>query len=250
MQLTSSRLAMTQFSNFLRLLVFVLVPFIACGDWFESNNPCDDVNCADANPCTADSCTHDCSSATCHHDPVPNGTSCSLRGVSGVCVNGICDLCFGVVCEDDGNVCIADICDWNTGRCGVPAVDGTLCEYKGLFWGSCVSGFCAKAVCEDGVCDDGNECTEDVCDSMARLCSYVPVADGTLCDLDGSSGVCRAGACEPAPECDFAEECEDENDCTQNLCVDGFCAFDPLGDGMPCADGAGVCDGGICLVDF
>lgn len=248
---TGSRLAMIHFSNFLRLFVFFLVPFIACGDWFAYEGPCEDVNCADNNPCTADSCTAGCSSqTTCHHDPVANGTACSLRGVSGVCMNGICDLCSGVVCHDDGNECTSDICDRSTGRCGVPADDGTICEYKGLFWGSCASGFCAKALCDDGVCGDGNECTDDACNPIARLCSYIPVEDGALCDLGASSGFCRSGTCQPEPECEFPEDCEDENECTQDLCVDGWCAFDPLGDGMPCGDGAGVCDAGICQFEF
>ena len=65
-----------------------------------------------------------------------------------------------------------------------------------------------------------------MCDPMARLCSYVPVEDGTLCDLGGSSGVCRSGRCQPEPECELAEDCEDENDCTQDLCVDGWCEHD------------------------
>ena len=239
---------MTHTRQLLRILVLLLVSFIACGDWFSTSDPCDEVNCADANPCTADSCTHDCSSATCHHDPVANGTACSLRGVSGVCMNGVCDLCARVVCEDDGNACTDDICDRRTGKCGVPAPDGTDCEYKGLFWGSCASGFCAKVACDDGVCDDGNECTDDECDPIARLCSYVPVEEGTPCDLGGSTGFCRSGTCQPEPECEFAEDCEDENDCTQDLCGDGWCAHDPLEDGMPCGDGAGVCDSGTCVL--
>lgn len=240
---------MTHFSRFLRIFVLLLFPFIACGDWISFSSPCDDLDCADANPCTADSCTYGCSPATCHHDPVANGTSCSLRGVSGVCRNGTCDLCAGVVCEDDGNECTDDICNWRNGQCGLAATDGTVCAHKGLFWGSCASGFCAKATCDDGACDDGNGCTDDVCGSMARLCSYVPVEDGTLCDFDGSTGFCRAGTCQPEPECEFPDDCEDEDQCTQDLCVDGWCQNDPLGDGMPCGDGAGFCDSGICLFD-
>lgn len=234
---------------FLWIFVFVLVPFIACGDWFAAEDPCDDVNCSDGNPCTVDICTHDCSTATCVHDPVDNGTPCTLRGASGICSGGVCDLCAAIVCEDDGNECTSDTCDPNTGRCGVPAADGTVCEYKGLFAGFCASGFCAKSVCDDGVCDDSNECTSDECDPIARRCSYSPVEDGTVCDLDDASGVCLSGVCQPEPDCEFDEDCDDQNDCTRDLCVDGFCELVPLAEGMPCDDGTGVCESGTCVFE-
>jgi hypothetical protein len=238
---------MTEFGRLLRIFVFLLVPFIACGDWFAAEDPCDDVNCNDGNSCTRDTCTHDCSTATCHHDPVANGTRCKVSGVSGVCMGGVCDLCSGVVCEDDGNECTSDICDRNTGRCGVPAADGTVCEHKGLFSGLCASGFCAKSGCDDGVCDDGNECTNDTCDSTTRRCNYTPVQDRIFCDLGGSPGMCLSGLCQPEPECEFDDDCEDQNDCTQDFCIDGFCDLVPLAEGMPCQDDTGVCESGICV---
>jgi hypothetical protein len=288
--------------GFLWIFVFLLLPFIACGDWLEGpDSPCEGVNCNDGNPCTDDSCTHDCSSATCVHDPVENGTGCSLRGVSGVCINGVCDLCAGVVCEDDGNECIDDVCRAYTGTCGVPADNGTVCEYKGILPGFCASGFCAKSLCEDGTCDDGNECTDDVCDPLARRCSYIPLENYTGCDLDGLSGVCLDGLCgedlcegvacddqNPCtddtcdyadgtcdffavedgancdfdgfrsvcisgvcqPECESPEDCDDESDCTEDLCVDGTCQLVPVTDGAECDDGnectADMCANGVC----
>ena len=239
---------MTHSAQLLRLFVLLLVGFIACGDWFVGQDPCDDVNCDDHNPCTDDECSYDCSEATsCHHYAVEDGTHCKLDGVSGVCMSGVCDLCAGVVCEDDGNECTLDICDPRTGKCGVPAKDGTVCEYKGLFAGFCASGFCAKSLCDDGVCDDGNECTDDACDPLARRCEYDPVEDGTICDLGDSSGICVSGVCEPEPECELADECDDQNDCTRDDCVDGWCEQVPIEEGMPCEDGAGVCESGVCV---
>jgi hypothetical protein len=283
----------------------MLLPFIACGDWFgdfgDYDNPCEGKSCDDRNPCTRDQCVHDCSAARCVHDPVANGTSCSIRGASGVCMDGRCDLCHGVVCEDDGNACTSDVCNSSTGECGVPAKNGTVCEYKGLFAGFCAFGFCAKSLCEDGTCHDGNECTDDVCDPLARRCEYPPVGDYAECDLEGLSGICIAGLCQQdlcegvvcedqnactedtcdyadgtcdfmavedgAPcdfdgfrsicisgvcqaECEAAEDCDDDNECTEDFCADGVCELVPVADGMECDDGnectADMCANGVC----
>lgn len=293
---------MAHLVRFLRIFALMLLPFISCGDWLSYDDPCEGVNCDDRNPCTRDHCVGgECEAAHCVHDPVKDGTNCSIRGASGVCMGGVCDLCVGVVCEDDGNPCTRDVCDPNNGTCGVPAADGTTCKYKGLFSGVCVSGFCAKNLCEDGVCDDGNECTDDMCDSVAGRCEYIPLEDYTECDFDGLSGVCLDGlcgedlcegvvcddqnpctddACDYAdgtcdffavedgancdfdgfrsvcisgvcqPECESPEDCDDENDCTEDLCVDGTCQLVPVTDGAECDDGnectADICANGVC----
>lgn len=281
--------------GFLCACALVGVVGIACG----LMDPCRGVSCSDGNPCTWDKCVVGCDDSTsCDHGWVENGTGCSLHGASGVCISGYCDLCEGVVCEDDGNECIDDVCDRNTGGCGVPTDDGTVCQYKGFFAGFCASGFCAKSLCDDGICDDGNQCTDDTCDTISRRCDYVPVEDhtgcdfdgldgfcidgackehlcegvvcddqnactddtcdfangscgliavedGTPCDLDGFGSVCLSGVCQP--ECEMVEDCDDQNDCTQDLCVDGMCEFVPVTDGTPCRDGTGACQAGSCV---
>ena len=291
---------MAHLVRFLRIFALMLLPFISCGDWLSYDDPCEGVNCDDRNPCTRDHCVGgECEAAHCVHDPVKDGTGCSLRGASGVCVNGVCDLCAGVVCEDDGNECIKDVCDTYTGTCGVPAAngtvcehkgilpgfcasgfcakslcedgtcddgnectddvcdpytgrcgvpaDGTVCEYKGILPGFCASGFCAKSLCEDGTCDDGNECTDDMCDPLARRCSYIPLEDYTRCDLDGFSGLCLDGVCRQ----DLCEGvvCDDQNPCTDDICnyADGTCEFLAVEDGTPCRDGTGACQAGSCV---
>lgn len=239
---------MTHLVRFLRIFALMLLPFISCGDWLSYDDPCEGVNCDDRNPCTRDHCVGgECEAAHCVHDPVKDGTNCSIRGASGVCMGGVCDLCVGVVCEDDGNPCTRDVCDPNTGRCGVPAADGTACKYKGLFSGVCVSGFCAKNLCEDGVCDDGNECTDDMCDSVAGRCKYIPLEDYTECDFDGLAGLCIDGVCKG----DLCEgvACDDQNACTADTCndADGTCDFIAVEDGTACRDGEGACQAGECL---
>jgi hypothetical protein len=293
---------MSSLIRLLRILALMLLPFVACGDWFSYDDPCEGVSCDDRNPCTHDRCAGgECEAVHCVHSPVKNGTSCSIGGVSGVCVDGVCDLCHGVICEDDGNECTEDTCDPKTGRCGVPAKDGTVCDYKGLFPGFCASGFCAKSLCEDGACHDGNECTEDTCDPLARRCSYIPlddytecdfeglsgvcldgvcqqdlcegvvcddqnactedtcnsadgrcdstaVEDGTLCDFDGFRSICISGICQP--ECETAEECDDDNECTEDRCANGVCELVPITDGTECDDGNectdDMCANGVC----
>ena len=232
--------------RFLWVFGLLLLPFIACGDWLY-DDPCEGVNCNDNNPCTEDRCVGgECEAAHCVHPPVENGTGCSLGGASGVCMDGVCDLCVGVVCEDDGNECTDDVCDPYTGRCGVPA-DGTVCEYKGILPGFCASGFCAKSLCEDGTCDDGNECTDDMCDPLARRCSYIPLEDYTGCDLDGLSRLCLDGVCRQ----DLCEGvvCDDQNPCTDDSCnyADGTCEFLAVEDGTPCREGTGACQAGSCV---
>ena len=229
--------------RFLRIFGLLLLPFIGCN--LFDHDPCKGVDCGDGNPCTRDYCyVGECEAARCAHPPVENGTGCSIRGASGVCINGVCDLCAGVVCEDDGNPCTDDVCDPHTGRCGVPAGDGTVCEYKGLFPGFCASGFCAKSLCEDGVCDDGNECTDDTCDPMARRCDYAPVEDGTTCNFDGFRSVCISGICQP--ECDSPEDCDDRNECTEDLCANGVCDLVPVEDGTACRDDGNECTADMC----
>jgi len=103
---------------------------------------------------------------------------------------------------------------------------------------------CDGAVDEE-TCDDGNPCTEDSCDG-ADGCVYNPLAgvectDGDLCTVGDH---CVEGVCAGNPV-----QCDDGNECTDDLCVEGVCqATDNntlCDDGDPCTLGD-VCDGGLC----
>ena len=107
-------------------------------------------------------------------------------------------------------------------------------------------------------CDDGNSCTEDVCQG-AGGCDFVPL-DGGEC-LDGNpctvADHCVAGVCVGDPVM-----CEDENPCTDNVCMEnGGCQYpvnsancddeDPCTVGDSCVEGdcqgyAVACD---CQID-
>lgn len=49
--------------------------------------------------------------------------------------------------------------------------------------------------------------------------------------------------------CEAAEECEDDNDCTEDTCEAGRCAFTWVEDGQTCSDedgSVGECAAGVC----
>ena len=69
----------------------------------------------------------------------------------------------------------------------------------------------------------------------------VPGAGGT----GGSGGIGGGGGGGGAPPCDSAEMCEDDNDCTVDVCtVEGVCENTPVADETPCE--LGVCVVGLC----
>lgn len=93
-------------------------------------------------------------------------------------------------------------------------------------------------------CSDDNDCTADVC--TEGNCSNPVMADGVPCD--GGSGSCSAGECVPnVNPCDGVD-CDDDDDCTADLCVDGGCSNLTVADGSPCADGSGSCQAGDCVI--
>lgn len=90
-------------------------------------------------------------------------------------------------------------------------------------------------------CDDANPCTEDSYDSNTGLCRHQPhdrsCDDGNACTLNDN---CGGGQCRGMPRF-----CEDEIDCTLDLCDPTFgCRFSPdddaCDDGDPCT--RDVCD--------
>ena len=98
------------------------------------------------------------------------------------------------------------------------------------------------------MCDDQNACTDNTCDYADGTCDFLAVEDGANCDFDGFRSICISGVCQP--ECESPEDCDDENDCTEELCVDGTCELVPVTDGAECDDGnectADMCANGVC----
>jgi MYXO-CTERM domain-containing protein len=89
----------------------------------------------------------------------------------------------------------------------------------------------------DAQCDDGNPCTQNLC--LIGLCLPLPVVGCCyqgVCEEDGSAG---AGGEPPLVTggCSTNEQCDDNNECTQNLCVLGLCTTLPV---LGCDGSAGA----------
>jgi len=64
--------------------------------------------------------------------------------------------------------------------------------------------------------------------------------------IGGGNGTGGMGG---APECIGPLQCDDGNDCTQDLCTEGVCEAEPFDDGTPCGDD-GQCRQGSCTQVF
>ena len=130
--------------GFLCVCALGVMPLVGCSD---TQPECEtSADCNDDNECTNDVC--DSASGTCSNTPVDDGTVCSFNGISGVCVSGACaeNLCEGVVCEDDGNECTDDVCNFSDGTCNIPVGDGMACSD-----GACLNGACTALVAVQGI---------------------------------------------------------------------------------------------------
>ena len=213
----------------------------------------DPKSCDDNNICTEDSCDPAVAGG-CVNDVVENrecndGNPCTE--------NDYCDaqgMCQGGTepdCNDD-NPCTHDFC----GQYG--------CQHTGLSGMSCddndpctVNDYCQTGVCLGGgdlTCNDNNTCTFDHCVTAEGGCVYDPVIGAScndsnqctqndICVDDGNGGAeCQGGS---------TRDCNDDNDCTSEVCnpVSG-CEYTNL-DGTTCEDGNPCtendsCFGGVC----
>jgi hypothetical protein len=64
----------------------------------------------------------------------------------------------------------------------------------------------------------------------------------------GSGGIGGDGGTGGMPLCESAEDCDDKNECTADVCdpSSGLCEHTSVGDGNSCAAGRGGCYGGVC----
>ncbi len=84
-----------------------------------------------------------------------------------------------------------------------------------------------------GSCDDDNPCSEDSC--LDGKCFNVGLDEGAPCE-DGNSctlgDTCQGGECSGTPLV-----CQDQDPCTEDVCVNGECLFLKI-------DGCSICPGG------
>jgi hypothetical protein len=211
-----------------------------------AENLCDGVTCEDTgNECTVGVCNMQ--TGVCNPMDVPAGTECNAG--AGACSAGECvdnNMCEGVDCTSAAE-CVNDgTCHPADGQC-IPGSNkpadascteggGSVCDDAGV----CVA--CNSA----DQCTGGDQCNATTC--VDNACGTAPVMDGTICDFNGADGVCEAGACVEAPQCNSPGDCDDGTVCTTESCVDGMCGYDP-DDGAECDAGGipGLCEAGACV---
>ena len=170
-------------------------------------------DCDDDNACTADSCND----GHCRHDDITgdcdDGDLCTTASE---CIHGECTAIAEILCDDD-NGCTTDSCingdcffvD-NSDLCN----DGDNCTPSS----ACFEGECVAT--SEFTCDDENPCTDDMCNSESTGCVFTAhnrsCDDGNLCS---TASVCSAGNCEATAWLN----CDDDNGCTDDACVDGVC---------------------------
>jgi hypothetical protein len=169
-----------------------------------------DIACDDGNPCTV-------------NDHCDGAGTCAAGTLVSCPVNQTCNpatgQCEQAACVPDGDPC--------------PTPDGTNSI------GCCpnaqgITSCCCNGLEETGICDGtGYHCcpASDVCSAMGSSC-----LDGGEC----CSGACVGGFC----GCSNDGECEDDNPCAIDTCVDGTCNHEPITERIECP--GGVCAGGEC----
>lgn len=179
------------------------------------------LKCDDNNDCTADSCTPGASNGS----GAGKGSGCSHAALTqacdddskctpaGTCQDGKCEVGAAKVCDDD-NACTADSCEEGSGSC------------KFLPIANCANDCVTKADC-----DDKNPCSNDSCD--VGKCKHTArtgkCSDGSKCYLAGD---CIEGKCAGGKQV----VCNDNNECTTDVCdgAVGTCNF--AGNSDPCDD--------------
>ncbi len=178
-----------------------------------------------------------------------NGASCDADGsqCTGAdhCLSGSCVAGAEISC-DDGNPCTTDTCG-AVGGCSHAPATGACDDANPCTTGDvCNGGTCAGSAL---ACDDGNSCTIGSCDVATGKCAQkatlgILCSDGNPCTI---GDLCQGGVCTIGK----ALSCDDNNGCTQDLCLETGCAHVALPNGATCSDGnactlGDVCKNGLC----
>ncbi len=249
----------------------------SCGGGTPTGNGCQRPICTGKN--VPAGCLYAC--PTCGDGKVDFPETCdSAAGVGGCSGLQLCDdVCRLRTCAVS-SPCQTATCDPVNG-CGVTnKADGVTCDpdddvCTGV--GTCSAGACVMRPGSILHCDDANPCTgPDTCDPHVG-CRNPPISgtgipgcdDGNLCDgiETCTNGHCESGGlpcaasevcnpttqkCEPSEPCVSAADCvDDDNPCTQDACIAGFCSHPAFADGTSCDDGdrcngLRTCKAGIC----
>ncbi len=144
---------------------------------------------------------------------------CFNAGLS--CIN--CGTCSSFKECDDNNSCTIDSCDG----------DPPWCKHKLILWcrdsDSCCPSKCKNeedndcarlAECsDDSECDDNNTITKDICSGQPKKCSNTNITE-CLSGDNYCPDNCTFTLDTDCDECLTNEECNDNNPCTYDTCID------------------------------
>jgi len=237
------------------------------GDCDENHGPCREGRCVDA------------PDGHCEYEPLEYDTDCSDENTphcqrsrcdqSGLCEHVPDTSLNGLRCDDGDSCSHWDQC--LDGECVGTTHGGDTCEPCDTdqdcdTYGECTTGRCVQGTCryepedDDTPCGPGHaNCREHRCQGGLCVGEIDPSQTGALCDDGHACGYpsrCDAkGNCLSQPgssaHCFSDPDCDDGNDCTTNVCMDGKCCSTPTGGpchlDSPCINGH--CSAGECVVD-
>jgi hypothetical protein len=144
-------------------------------------------------------CTSTCAPGACGVNAC--GVNCGSCPGGGVCLNNLCcqPSCAGKDCGSNG-------CGGSCGVCGSlsQCVDG-VCE-------------CRYQECSDGCCPQG-----DVCSASSGKCCAPQCGLQFYCQPDGCGNLCPGPDGKPC--CQNHAQCNDNNPCTIDTCVNSSCGY-------------------------
>ncbi|MCO4762441.1 MAG: hypothetical protein KC502_13100, partial [Myxococcales bacterium] len=155
-------------------------------------------DCNDGDPCTYDTCSN--FSGKCYNSTIPNCDPTAPK-------------CKSVADCDDKKPCTNDYCSSFTGKCSHTninnCVTGKYCKSKSDCDDKkkCTSNPCVGNKCQTVpiTCNDYNPCTNDYCQSYTGKCIYTNKPGCTV------------------EKCTTTSQCDDQNKCTLDTCLFGFC---------------------------
>ncbi|MCD4739680.1 carboxypeptidase-like regulatory domain-containing protein [archaeon] len=229
---------------------------VKCDHTLDSDCPhfgaCEtDGDCVDEFPCTIDVC----SNSLCYHnsqtDCLNNDECCPLG-----CDSSTDNDCTNAPPTKDCSI-DSDCSDWN--YCTVDECKSGVCAYTQIT--SCSAGdSCCPQGCDylsDADCDqcgsDGDCVPEDPC--LEPLCTFDDLVGATRCvfrpiNLCNHGDGCCPLSCFPENDddcvgfCQTRDDCDDDDPCTQNLCLYRQCVFEEITECGPFEEGIGCCPPG------
>ena len=212
-----------------------------------------DLQCNDGSDCTDDYC----SNFKCIH------IDKTEQSITKLCSDGeIID--FDCATIDDCQQNTFDPCQ-KTNSSGCNNAKCVYWNHFALNGNACNENMiCSYGLCIDEItCNENSDCenllspscisaySSATCNNNFCIFEHIDNKHRASCTTDTINfGICNHGICKPIFECSISSDCDDENPCTQNKCIDYVCNYNTLfSNGYECPLGSnqGYCDNGTCV---